>query len=229
MSNTYQWSNLDCSKWPDSAVDFLEKVFDTIQGLEPDDCEPWEQVKKIYPWLESWAATFNDELPYFPGSYIREGKSFYWDDGCSDTNAVAGLVNETARHLALKWTQYAHLNASCVDSKPCEGSSQDIVIFGHKIVYDILPSHILTLLYAMAEHGIQLIKRTDRGSNLRVKSTVLRMLFDACIQHSTSEAYLRHIIVPQVKLVLSRYTDEMTSREIKIMNDVLKALNIPLK
>lgn len=187
------------------------------------------RIKLEYPWLSAWVDSADeDDLAYFPGSFVASasGQELYWDDGCSDSNMLASLIESFLRKYATSHEEIIHLQSMGVEDKACQGSTEDIYVSGHASKYDP-NAYTLRVLMPAALHAIKLMTYTPVKSPLRFKMKDLSAMINACIANDWDEAVIRKDLLPAIVKLLKSKKAELSDAERTYLNRVLNWLIAP--
>jgi hypothetical protein len=181
------------------------------------------RIKLEYPWLASWADSEDeDELEYFPGSFVtsESGQELYWDDGCSSSSTLASFLESFLRKFATSHEEIIHVQSMGVESKACQGSTEDVYISGHASKYNP-NTQVLRVLMPAALHALKLLANTPVKSPLRFKLKDLSAMIGACIENDWDEAVIRKDLLPAIVKLLKSKKAELSEAERTYLNKIL--------
>lgn len=221
MSSYWAWSYMDMTAVKKETAD---KLLEVMNWFDTTDHEGDKLlIKSEYPWLESWVDSEDeDDLAYFPGTFTasESGQELYWDDGCSNSSTLASFLESFLHEYATSHEDIIHVQSMGVESKACQGSTEDIYISGHASKYDP-NAYTLRVLMPAALHAIKLMTRTPVKSPLRFKLKDLSTLIDACIANDWNEVTIRKDLLPAIVKLLKSKKAALSDAERTYLNKVL--------
>lgn len=224
MSNYWAWSYMDMTSVKKETADKLLEVMNWFATVDHKGDKL--RIKLEYPWLAAWVdSEDSDELEYFPGSFVasESGQELYWDDGCSNSSTLASFLESFLHKYAVSYEEIIHVQSMGVESKACQGSSEDIYISGHTSKYNP-NAQVLRVLMPAALHALKLLANTPVKSPLRFKLKDLSAMISACIENDWDEVVIRKDLLPAIVKLLKSKKAELSDAERTYLNRVLNWL-----
>lgn len=221
MSSYWAWSYMDMTTVKKETAAKLLEVMNWFATTDHGGDKI--RIKLEYPWLAAWVDSEDgDELEYFPGSFetSESGQELYWDDGCSNSPMLASFLESFLREHATSHAEIIHLQSMGVESKACQGSTEDIYISGHATKYDP-NAYTLRVLMPAALHALKLMTYTPVKSPLRFKMKDLSAMIGACVANDWDEAVIRKDLLPAIVKLLKSKKAELSDAERTYLNKVL--------
>lgn len=221
MSSNWAWSYMDMTAVKKETADKLLEALNWFATI--DHKGDRLRIKLEYPWLESWADSEDEyELTAFPGTFVtsKSGQEVYWDNGCSNSYALASFLESFLHKYAVSYTEIIHVQSMGVEEKACQGSTENIYISGHASKYNP-DAQTLKALMPAALHALKLMANTPVKSPLRFKLKDLSAMISACIENDWDEAVIRKDLLPAIVKLLKSKKAELSEAERTYLNKVL--------